>query len=113
MGSTVADVSLAEYAWFGTGLLVLVAATIVVARSAGVGLGWTPLSSLARATVQLAVVALLLRGILTVPLDGGRLPAPDAQHGVLDGLEPAARDVARTPGGRGRGRLPAPRCRWR
>src|SRR3954470_20050437 len=58
--------SAAQYAWFGLGLLVLVAATITVAQAAGVGLGWTPLWSLARATVQLTVVALLLRGILSV-----------------------------------------------
>src|SRR3954468_19395493 len=58
--------SAVEYAWFGVGLLVLVAATITLAQAAGVGLGWTPLWSLARATVQLTVVALLLRGILTV-----------------------------------------------
>src|SRR4051795_1937862 len=56
----------AEYAWFGLGLLALVALTLTVAQTAGVGLGWTPLWSLARATVQLTVVALLLRGILTV-----------------------------------------------
>jgi putative ABC transport system permease protein len=55
-----------EYVWFGAGLLVLVAATVGLARSAGVGLGWTPLWSLARASIQLTVVALLLRGILTV-----------------------------------------------
>jgi putative ABC transport system permease protein len=55
-----------EYVWFGVGLLVLVAVTVAIARSAGVGLGWTPLWSLARATIQLTVVALLLRGILAV-----------------------------------------------
>jgi putative ABC transport system permease protein len=55
-----------EYVWFGAGLLVLVVATMVLARRAGVGLGWTPLWSMTRATVQLTVVALLLRGILTV-----------------------------------------------
>jgi putative ABC transport system permease protein len=55
-----------DYVWFGAGLLVLAAATILVARVAGVGLGWTPLWSLARATLQLTVVAVLLRGILTV-----------------------------------------------
>jgi UDP-glucose/iron transport system permease protein len=55
-----------EYVWFGAGLLVLVAATVGLARGAGVGLGWTPLWSMLRAAVQLTVVALLLRGILTV-----------------------------------------------
>ncbi len=56
-----------DYARFGAGLLVVVLATVVVARQAGVGLGWAPLTSLARAVVQLSIVALLLRGILTVP----------------------------------------------
>lgn len=56
-----------DYARFGAGLLVVVGATLVVARRSGVGLGWRPLTSLARAAVQLSVVALLLRGILTVP----------------------------------------------
>ena len=56
-----------DYLGFGAGLLVLVLATMGVARAAGVGLGWTPLVSLARAGLQLAVVAVLLRGILTVP----------------------------------------------
>lgn len=55
-----------EYVWFGAGLLVLVVATMVLARRAGVGLGWTPLWSMTRAAVQLTVVALLLRGILRV-----------------------------------------------
>src|SRR3954462_1518660 len=59
--------SAAQYAWVGVGLLVLVAATITVAQAAGIGLGWTPLVSLARAAVQLTVVALLLRGILDAP----------------------------------------------
>jgi putative ABC transport system permease protein len=57
---------IADHLWLGVGLLVLVAATIGLARLAGIGLGWTPLWSLTRATVQLSVVALLLRGILTV-----------------------------------------------
>ena len=57
----------AEYLWFAAGLLVLVAATVALGRAAGVGLGWSPLWSLARAAIQLSVVALLLRGILSVP----------------------------------------------
>jgi putative ABC transport system permease protein len=52
--------------WFALGLLVLVAATMGLARVAGVGLGWAPLVSMVRASVQLAVVALLLRGVLAV-----------------------------------------------
>ncbi len=59
--------SAVDYLGFGAGLLVLVAATMVLARAAGIGLGWTPLVSLARAAVQLTVVALLLRGILDAP----------------------------------------------
>jgi putative ABC transport system permease protein len=56
-----------ELVWFGAGLLALVVVTVGISRAAGVGLGWTPLWSLARAGVQLTVVALLLRGILTAP----------------------------------------------
>ena len=59
--------SSAGLVWFGAGLLVLVGATIGVSRLAGVGLGWAPLSALARASVQLTLLALLLRGILSVP----------------------------------------------
>jgi putative ABC transport system permease protein len=59
-------VSTADYLWFGVGLLVLTAATSTLAVSAGVGLGWLPLRSIARATLQLTVVALVLRGVLDV-----------------------------------------------
>lgn len=52
---------------FAAGLVVLVAATVAVARWAGIGLGWAPAVSLVRATVQLGVVALLLRGVLAAP----------------------------------------------
>jgi putative ABC transport system permease protein len=52
---------------FAAGLLVVVAATLLVARAAGVRLGWAPLTAMLRATLQLAVVALLLRGILSAP----------------------------------------------
>jgi putative ABC transport system permease protein len=61
-------VASSNIAWFGIGLLVIVLATMTVARVSGVRLGWMPLTSLARAVVQLTVVALLLRGILSVPL---------------------------------------------
>lgn len=56
----------ADPLWFGGGILLIVAATIALGRAAGVGLGWAPLVSMARAAVQLAVVAVLLRGILSV-----------------------------------------------
>lgn len=56
-----------EYSRFGAGLLVVVLATVLLAWRAGVGLGWTHLTSLVRAVLQLSLVALLLRGILTVP----------------------------------------------
>lgn len=58
---------LTHYAWFAAGLAAMTAATLTVAWRTGVGLGWFPLWALARAAVQLTVVALLLRGILAVP----------------------------------------------
>jgi putative ABC transport system permease protein len=65
VGRVVHDVL--DYARFGAGLLVVVLATVLLAWRSGIGLGWTPLTSLARAVVQLSIVALLLRGILAVP----------------------------------------------
>jgi putative ABC transport system permease protein len=56
-----------DHARFGAGLLAVVLATVLLAWRSGVGLGWTPLTSLARAVLQLSIVALLLRGILAVP----------------------------------------------
>jgi putative ABC transport system permease protein len=56
-----------HYAWFGTGLLLMTALTVGLGRWAGTGLGAFPLWALGRAVVQLTVVALLLRGILSVP----------------------------------------------
>jgi putative ABC transport system permease protein len=52
---------------FGMLLAVLPVATVLLLRWAGVRLGWLPLYAVARAVVQLVVVALLLRGILAVP----------------------------------------------
>lgn len=52
---------------FGLGLLALTALTLGLGRWAGTGLGWFPLWAILRAVVQLAVIALLLRGILSVP----------------------------------------------
>ncbi len=58
---------IASYAGFGAGLLTLSGLTVALGRWARIGLGWFPLVVVVRATVQLAVVALLLRGILAVP----------------------------------------------
>ncbi len=56
-----------SYAAFGAGLGVLSALTLVLTRWARIGLGWRPLWAILRASAQLVLVALLLRGILTVP----------------------------------------------
>jgi putative ABC transport system permease protein len=57
----------AHYVWFGVRLLGLTGLTLLVAHVARVGVGWFPLWAVGRAVVQLAVIALLLRGILSVP----------------------------------------------
>jgi UDP-glucose/iron transport system permease protein len=56
-----------DYAWFGAGLLAMTGLTLLLGRWAGVGLGLFPLWAIGRAVVQLTVIALLLRGILSVP----------------------------------------------
>src|SRR4051794_26738345 len=67
MGETGAVQDVASYAGFAAGLLTLTALTVALARWARIGLGWFPLIVVVRASVQLAVVAALLRGILAVP----------------------------------------------
>lgn len=57
----------AQYAWFGFGLLAMTALTAGLGAWAGTGLRLFPFWVIVRASVQLTVVALLLRGILTVP----------------------------------------------
>src|SRR5689334_18067129 len=57
----------ASYAGFGAGLLAMTGLTVALGRWARIGLGWFPMVVVVRATVQLSVVALLLRGILAVP----------------------------------------------
>lgn len=56
-----------DHLGFALGLGALVAATVLLARAAGLSLGLAPLTALLRAVVQLGVVALLLRGILSAP----------------------------------------------
>ncbi|MCY7394938.1 MAG: ABC transporter permease [Nocardioides sp.] len=58
---------LGDLLWFGVGVLVLTGLTVALATWARVGLGLAPATAIARAVVQLTVVALLLRGILSVP----------------------------------------------
>ena len=54
-------------AWFGARLLVLAAATVALGLWYGTGLRLFPLWAIVRAAIQLSIVALLLRGVLTVP----------------------------------------------
>jgi putative ABC transport system permease protein len=58
---------LQHYLWFAVGLLVLTTLTVGLGFRARIGLGFVPLWAIGRAVVQLAAVALLLRGILEVP----------------------------------------------
>jgi putative ABC transport system permease protein len=64
---TVVVQGIASYAGFAAGLLTLTGLTVALGRWARIGLGWFPLVVVVRATVQLTVVAALLRGILAVP----------------------------------------------
>src|SRR6476660_5450161 len=56
-----------HYAEFVAGLLVLTGLTLGLQRWARIDLGWLPLWAIVRAVVQLTVIALLLRGILSAP----------------------------------------------
>jgi len=58
---------IASYAGFGAGLLALTGLTVLAARWGRIGLGWFPLVVVVRAAVQLSIVALLLKGILSYP----------------------------------------------
>jgi putative ABC transport system permease protein len=53
--------------WFGARVLLLAGATVALAAAYGAGLRWLPVWAIVRATVQLGIVALLLRGVLDVP----------------------------------------------
>jgi putative ABC transport system permease protein len=53
--------------WFGARLLVLTALTVALGLWYRTGLRFFPLWAIARAVVQLSVVALLLRGVLAAP----------------------------------------------
>lgn len=58
---------LTDFLGFGARLLALPLLVVALARWGGIGLRWLPLWALARAMIQLGLVALLLRGILDTP----------------------------------------------
>lgn len=60
--------SVSDNAWFGVRLLVLTVLTVALSVGFRLELRWLPVWAIVRASVQLGVVALLLRGVLTVPL---------------------------------------------
>jgi putative ABC transport system permease protein len=53
--------------WFGLRILLLAGLTVALGSAYGTGLRWLPVRAILRAALQLAIVALLLRGVLTVP----------------------------------------------
>lgn len=60
--------AVAHYVLFGAGLAVIAGLTTGLATWAGARLGWLPVRALFRAALQLTVIALLLRGILSWPV---------------------------------------------
>ncbi|WP_300682400.1 ABC transporter permease [Nocardioides sp.] len=52
---------------FAAGLLAIGLASVGIARWTRIEVGWQPLTALLRAALQLSVVALLLRGVLSAP----------------------------------------------
>lgn len=56
-----------DTAWFLVGLAILGLTTVALARWARIGLGWQPIITLIRATIQLAVIATILSGVLAAP----------------------------------------------
>lgn len=58
-------------AWFAVRILLLAALTVTLAAAYGAGLRWLPVWAILRAGLQLSIVALLLRGVLTAPATAG------------------------------------------
>lgn len=56
-----------EDAWFAVRILMLAGLTMTLVSAYGAGLRWVPVWAILRAGLQLSVVALLLRGVLSVP----------------------------------------------
>lgn len=59
--------TLPEFAWFVVGLLILTAAAAIIQYRHGMRLGAQMFTGVLRAALQLAIIAVLLRGILSVP----------------------------------------------
>lgn len=59
--------SLPEFVWFVVGLLLITAAAAIIQHRHGMRLGRQMFTGVARASIQLTIVAVLLRGILSVP----------------------------------------------
>lgn len=56
-----------EFAWFVVGLALMAAAAAAIQHRHGMRLGLQIFTSVARAALQLSIIAILLRGILSVP----------------------------------------------
>lgn len=56
-----------EFAWFVVGLLLLTAVAVLIQRRSGMGLGRQMVTGVLRAGLQLSIIAVVLRGILSVP----------------------------------------------
>lgn len=53
--------------WFAVGLAIVAVTTALLARTFRIGIGWQPVVALARAGLQLTLIALLLKGVLSLP----------------------------------------------
>ena len=69
--------------WFGVGMLVVTGLTVGLNHWAGTRLGLFPIWAILRAVVQLGVIALLLRGILSAPWTVAGLRRADADHRLV------------------------------
>jgi putative ABC transport system permease protein len=70
-GLVVCGVPLSQLLHLLLGVVAMLTATALVLRAGAVPLRWAPVLAVARGAVQLAVVGLLLRGVLTQPLAVG------------------------------------------
>ena len=87
-----------EHVWWGLGLLVVALTTFVLARLARVRLGWLPVTAILRASVQLAAVALILRGVLAPGLWLQRLTTREPSLDQVEVSIRALREVLRLEG---------------